>query len=76
MFNYQLTLIDAIQAYVKYVQDQSVEIQFDDPLLNQFYADQAAGLCTISVLPGSTQDSVLEINYVDPELEFLRRLAT
>ena len=56
---------------------------FDDPALNQLYADEAAGLCTITIhhpindgISGifNVKDSGLEISYTDPELEFMRRL--
>ena len=72
---------DALQAFYKYTTTEQATAVFDDPLLNQMYADEAAGLCTITMIaPESTtailsSDSELEISYSDPELEFLRQLA-
>ena len=80
MFRYKMRFADALQAYYKYTTSEQATTVFDDPLLNQMYADEAAGLCTITMLtPDSTtailsSDSELEIHYTDPELEFLRRL--
>ena len=77
MFTYPLTLQDALQAFVKFKANIVSEVDFTDPVLNQLYADEALGLCTIKIHPPSGdefQDSVLEISYHDPELEFVRKL--
>jgi hypothetical protein len=82
MFTYPLTLADAIQAFVKFKANIVSEVKFDDPVLNQLYADEAQGLCTITIQQPdvdiisirNVQDSVLEISYLDPELEFVRKL--
>jgi len=82
MFTYPLTLQDALQAFVKFKANIVSEVEFDDPVLNQFYADEALGLCTITIRQPdvdiisirNVQDSVLEISYHDPELEFVRKL--
>lgn len=82
MFTYPLTLQDALQAFVKFKANIVSEVEFDDPVLNQFYADEAEGLCTITIRQPdvdiisirNVQDSVLEISYLDPELEFVRKL--
>lgn len=71
---------DALQAYYKYTTTEQATAVFLDPLLNQMYDDEAAGLCTITMLtPDSitaivSSDSELEVTYTDPELEFLRQL--
>jgi len=83
MFTYTLTFQDAIQAFVKFKTSESSDVDFDNPGLNQVYQDEAQGLCTITLRqPRSNditirniQDSILEIHYADPELEFQRRLA-
>lgn len=82
MFTYPLTLADAIQAFGKYTRTNPGSVEFMDPTLNQLYADEAAGLCTITLKTNSTgkyvggqSDSTLEITYTDPELELLRRLS-
>jgi hypothetical protein len=74
MFKYKMRFIDAIQAYTKYT--GSGAVVFEDPALNQFYADEAEGLCTIQLIAPDAPavDSMLEIHYFDPELEFQRRL--
>ena len=81
MFTYPLTLADAIQAFVKYTQTHADQVEFDDPVLNQLYADEAQGLCTITFKTINFfdakvhhSDSILEIVYTDPELEFVRKL--
>ena len=81
MFTHALTLADAIQAFVKYAKTHNSQVEFTDPALNQFYADEAKGLCTINFKTntsnryiGGKGDSTLEIAYADPELEFVRRL--
>jgi hypothetical protein len=83
MFTYPLTLDDAIQAFVKYGKTHNSQVEFTDPALNQFYADEALGLCTINFKTNTTNryiggqgDSTLEITYLDPELEFVRRLGS
>jgi hypothetical protein len=62
---------------------QNLEVEFADPILNQLYADEAEGLCTITIRQPinngvvgviNVQDSGLEISYLDPELEFVRKL--
>lgn len=78
MIRYTMRFSDALQAYFRYVTTGQDAINFVDPILNQFYLDQEAGLCTIQFqAPDSTTDmnSNLEIHYIDPELEFQRRLA-
>ena len=80
MFKYKMAFADALQAYVKYTQTDTGTVEFTDPALNQFYADEAEGLCSIKLVTPNiataviTHDSELEINYADPELEFQRRL--
>lgn len=74
MFKHTLKFTDAHQAFDAYINGTAVA--FLDTALNQFYADEAAGLCTILIQPGTTQDSVILIHYHDPELEFERRLQT
>lgn len=80
MFRYKMKFADALQAFVKYTHSDVGQVEFDDPALNQYYADEANGLCTIVLItPESstaivTSDSELEIEYADPELEFQRRL--
>ena len=81
MFTYTLTLADAIQAFVKYTKTHPGHVEFADPTLNQLYADEEAGLCSITLRTNTTgsyvggqSDTTLEITYTDPELEFERRL--
>ena len=78
MFIYKITMKDAMRTYMHYI--KSAEVKFIDPALNQFYADEADGLCTIKLRQIARQDglpsgdSELVINYNDKELEFQRRL--
>ena len=77
MFMYPLTYQDAVRAFVKFRSKHTDKSVFDDSALAQLYADEANGLCTITIHPPTSnelQDSVLEISYTDPELEFVRRL--
>lgn len=77
MFMYPLTYQDAVRAFVKFQSKYTDKLVFDDSALAQLYTDEANGLCTITIHPPSSeelQDSVLEVSYHDPELEFVRRL--
>ena len=80
MFKYPLKYADALSSYLKYTTGELDAVEFTDPALNQFYADEAQGLCRIELLApdfaiaAMDGDSVLEIHYTDPELEFERRL--
>ena len=80
MFKYPLKYADALSSYLKYTTGELDAVEFTDPALNQFYADEAQGLCRIELLTpdfaiiAMNGGSVLEIYYTDPELEFLRRL--
>lgn len=83
MFTYPLTLADAIQAFVKFKSDPDTPVVFADAILNQLYSDEDAGLCTITIKQADADcisirnitDTTLEITYLDPELEFVRKLA-
>jgi hypothetical protein len=80
MFTYPITMKDAMRTYMHFI--KSAEVKFIDPAVQQFYDDEAAGLCTIKLRQIARQDglpsgdSELIINYNDPELEFQRRLET
>ena len=70
-----------MRSYMNFI--KSAEIKFVDPNVQMFYDDEAQGLCTIELKQGKrpqdglpSGDSVLEICYYDPELEFQRRLQT
>jgi hypothetical protein len=59
----------------------AAEVRFVDPVLDQFFADERAGLCSVqvkrlapTVLPADAQHQVL-VSYHDPELEMIRRLS-
>jgi hypothetical protein len=81
MFTYPLTHKDALKTLRKFLSDMDSGVQFDNPILVQLYWDQDQGLCTIVRRDSNAddinvdmQDSVLEISYHDPELEFVRKL--
>lgn len=59
----------------------AANVQFVDPALQQFFADERAGLCEViikrlapTVMPADVQHTV-QVTYYDPELEFERRLS-
>lgn len=81
MFTYPLTYKDALKTLEKFLSDMDAGVQFDNPMLVQLYWDEDQGLCTIvrrdpnaDDINVGTSDSILEITYTDPELEFVRKL--
>ena len=56
-------------------------VKFVDPVLQQFFDDERAGLCTIEVKrlgPVATDESVqhhVVVRYHDPEVAMLKRLS-
>lgn len=57
----------------------AAEVTFDNPALTQFFNDKDSGLCSISIkrfingIDGVHAHELI-INYIDKELEVLRRL--
>jgi hypothetical protein len=58
----------------------AADVRFNDPVLQQFFDDERAGLCDIEVkrtspiASGDSQHHV-RVQYHDPELAMLRRLS-
>lgn len=59
----------------------AAQVQFVDPALNMFFADERAGLCDIEVkrlppivVPEDVQHEVI-VTYHDPEIEFVKRMS-
>ena len=59
----------------------AAEVRFVDPVLDMFFADERAGLCSVqvkrlapTVLPADAQHRV-EVTYYDPEIEFVKRMS-
>jgi hypothetical protein len=80
-----MTNRDAMRSYM--VRVPAANVQFVDPALQQFFDDQAAGLCEIKIkrlnldeiisanAKGQEIQHTVEVTYLDPELEFTRRLS-
>ena len=79
MIEYPMSNRDAMRSVM--VRVPAAEVRFVDPVLDQFFADERAGLCVVvvrrlapTVLPADVQHRV-EVCYTDPELEMIRRLS-
>ena len=79
MIEYPMSNRDAMRSVM--VRVPAAQVRFVDPVLDQFFADERAGLCVIevkrrapTVLPADVQHLVL-VRYDDPELEMIRRLS-
>lgn len=78
MFKYPINNRDAMRSIM--VRVPAAGVRFTDPQLDQFFADERAGLCTIQVRrvrptvtePGAV--NYIEVHYLDPEMEFMRAL--
>lgn len=85
MIRYPLSKGQAIRAYMRRI--DAAGVTFAESILNQFIADEAAGLASITVdrIPhrvevsdssySETAELQMNITYADPELEMLRRLS-
>ena len=79
MIIYPMTNRDAMRSVM--IRVPAANVQFVDPALNMFFADEAAGLCDVvvkrlapTVMPADAQHTV-QVTYYDPELEFEKRLS-
>ena len=79
MITYPMTNRDAMRSYM--VRVPAAEVSFVDPVLDMFFADERAGLCSVqvkrlspTVLPADVQHRV-EVTYLDPEIEFVKRMS-
>lgn len=78
MLRYPISNRDAMRTIMARV--PTAGVRFTDPRLDQFYADERAGLCEILVRrlrpivqePGAQH--YIEVHYHDPEMEFMRAL--
>jgi len=85
MIIYPMTNRDAMRSYM--VRVPAANVKFVDPALQQFFDDQAAGLCEIKIKrlnleqimtanrEGQEIQHHVEVTYLDAELEFTRRLS-
>jgi len=79
MIEYPMSNRDAMRSVM--VRVPAAQVRFVDPVLNQFFADERAGLCRVevrrlapTVMPADAQHLV-RVSYDDPELEMIRRLS-
>jgi len=85
MIEYPMTNRDAMRSYMARV--PAAQVKFVDPVLQEFFDDQAAGLCDIKIKrlnleqimtanrEGQEVQHRVEVRYHDPEIEFERRLS-
>jgi hypothetical protein len=85
MIIYPMTNRDAMRSYMARV--PAANVKFVDQTLQQFFDDQAQGLCEIKIkrlnldeimtanAKGQEIQHTVEVSYLDPELEFTRRLS-
>jgi hypothetical protein len=85
MIVYPMSNRDAMRSYMARV--PAANVKFVDPALQQFFDDQAQGLCEIKIkrlnldeimtanAKGQEIQHTVEVSYLDPELEFTRRLS-
>ena len=78
MITIQITHGDAIKSLMRKL---GHPIEFTEPLLTQFYEDEARGLCTVKIEHSSINarhmDRVIDlahVEYFEPENEMLRKL--
>ena len=79
MIVYPMTNRDAMRSVM--VRVPAAQVQFVDPNLDMFFADERAGLCSVeikrlapTVMPADAQHTV-EVTYYDAEIEFTKRLS-
>jgi hypothetical protein len=79
MIEYPMSNRDAMRSVM--VRVPAAEVRFVDPVLQQFFDDESAGLCTVevkrlapTVMPRDVQHLV-HVRYDDPEIEMIRRLS-
>jgi hypothetical protein len=80
-----MTNKDAMRSYM--VRVPSAQVEFVDPALQMFFDDQRAGLCSIQIKRLSLDEIMeansqgrevqhrVEVTYLDPEIEFVRRMS-
>ena len=74
-----MTNRDAMRSVM--VRVPAAEVRFVDPVLDMFFEDERAGLCSVqvkrlapTVLPADVQHRV-EVTYLDPEIEFVKKMS-
>ena len=79
MIKYPMSNRDAMRTVMNRV--PAADVTFIDPVLQQFFDDERAGLCTVevkrmppTVIVGEIQHYVI-VRYNDPELEMVKRLS-
>lgn len=78
MFKYPMSNRDAMRSYMRRV--PAAGVTFVDPVLDMFFADEAAGLCTITLdrrmgYTDAPPEHSIAVTYTDPELEIVKRLS-
>ena len=79
MIEYPMSNRDAMRSVM--VRVPAAGVRFIDPVLDQFFEDERAGLCVVEIkrlaptpMPADVQHLV-RVCYADPELEMIRRLS-
>lgn len=79
MITYPMSNRDAMRSVM--IRVPAAGVKFVDPVLDQFFEDERAGLCQVEVkrraptaMPVDVQHTV-QVIYYDPELEMIRRLS-
>lgn len=79
MIKYPLSNRDAMRTVM--VRVPAAQVKFVDPVVQQFFADEALGLCVVDVkrLPPTVVDDnvqhMIHVSYLDPQVEFEKRLS-
>jgi len=85
MIIYPMSNRDAMRSYMARV--PAAQVTFVDPALQQFFDDQAQGLCEIKIkrlnleqimtanAVGQEIQHHVEVTYHDPEIEFVKRMS-
>lgn len=85
MIRYPMSNRDAMRSVM--VRVPAAEVKFVDPVLDQFFADESAGLCEIKIKrlnldeimtanrEGQEIQHHVEVTYHDPEIEFVKKMS-
>ena len=85
MIEYPMSNRDAMRSYM--VRVPAANVQFVDPALQMFFNDQREGLCDIKIKrlnleqimtanrEGQEIQHRVEVNYHDPEIEFVKKMS-